>query len=160
MVEYVSDTYVSITDDGKVKKKVVKEGFGGIPSAGQYVRVHYTGMLDDGSIFDSSRNRGIAFTFQLGQGEVIKGWDICLATMRQGERCVVEIHPDYGYKDKNVGKIKPNSTLNFEIELLGWTSSSPSFLRTTVIYISLFIGALTLLLGYIMYLKSHPSRRH
>jgi len=154
----VSDSYVSITEDGKVKKKIVKLGFGDFPSAGKFVRVHYTGMLDDGTIFDSSRNRGIAFTFELGKGEVISGWDICVATMRQGERCVVEIHPDYAYKDRNVGKIKPFSTLNFEIELLGWTSSSPSFIRNSAIYVSLFIASLTLLLGYLMYLKSHPGR--
>lgn len=87
--------------------------------------MHYTGTLDsDGTQFDSSRDRGDPFTFTLGQGQVIKGWDASVATMKKGERSTVIIRGDYGYGETgSPPKIPANATLRFDIELLSWRSS-------------------------------------
>uniref|UniRef100_A0A6M2FAR1 peptidylprolyl isomerase n=1 Tax=Populus davidiana TaxID=266767 RepID=A0A6M2FAR1_9ROSI len=107
-----------------LKKKLVKEGEGwDTPSAGDEVEVHYTGTLVDGTQFDSSRERGAPFKFKLGQGQVIKGWDEGIKTMKKGENAVFTIPPELAYGESgSPPTIPPNATLQFDVELLSWTS--------------------------------------
>lgn len=88
---------------------------------------HYTGTLLDGTKFDSSVDRGEPFEFQLGKGQVIKSWDIGVASMKKGEKCVLTCAPDYAYgKMGSPPNIPPESTLKFELELLGWKGQDVS----------------------------------
>src|SRR4051812_39910523 len=93
-------------------------GTGQVAVAGDQVTVHYVGTLTDGRVFDSSLDRGQPFTFTLGAGQVIKGWDEGVAGMREGGKRKLIIAPDFGYGSQAVGPIPPNSTLVFEVELL------------------------------------------
>ncbi len=94
-------------------------GTGPFPDIGSTVTTHYTGWLEDGTKFDSSRDRGESFSFFLGLGQVIKGWDEGIATMRVGGKRRLIIPPELGYGKGGFGDvIPPNATLIFEIELL------------------------------------------
>ena len=95
------------------------EGTGVSPQAGQNVTVHYTGTLADGTKFDSSLDRGQPFQFIIGAGRVIKGWDEGVMSMKIGGKRKLIIPPNLAYGSRNVGPIPPNSTLIFEVELLG-----------------------------------------
>ena len=95
-----------------------KEGNSKIPLPGQTVSVHYRGILEDGSQFDSSVDKGMPFVFSLGQGKVIKGWDEALALMSKGEKRTVIIPPELAYGKRGRPKIPSNATLIFEIELI------------------------------------------
>lgn len=86
--------------------------------SGSNVTVHYVGKLTNGNKFDSSRDRGKPFEFNLGAGEVIKGWDKGIKGMRVGGKRKLIIPPELGYGSKTVGSIPANSTLIFEVELL------------------------------------------
>ena len=98
----------------------LKEGTGPAITAGQTAIVHYEGMLDNGSKFDSSRDRGKPFTFQIGAGQVIRGWEVGVAGMLVGETRRLMIPPELGYGAKGSPPvIPPNSKLVFEVELLG-----------------------------------------
>jgi len=102
----------------------VKPGTGPVPKAGQTVTVNYTGWLfvdgKKGKKFDSSLDRGQPFSFTLGQGQVIKGWDEGLATMHVGGKRTLIIPPDLGYGASGAGgDIPPGATLMFDIDLLG-----------------------------------------
>lgn len=89
------------------------------PKPGQIVVVHYTGTLQNGKKFDSSRDRGQPFKFTLGKGDVIKGWDQGLAKMSVGERAKLTCTPDFAYGSRgHPGVIPPNATLIFDVELL------------------------------------------
>ena len=95
-------------------------GDGAQAKAGDTVNVHYTGWLTDGTKFDSSKDRNQAFTFQLGAGMVIKGWDEGVAGMKIGGTRKLTITPELGYGPRGAGGvIPPNATLIFEVELLG-----------------------------------------
>ncbi len=95
-------------------------GSGAVAELGNMVYVHYTGWLQDGKKFDSSLDRGEPFSFKLGAGRVIKGWDEGVAGMKIGGKRKLIIPPDLGYGDREVGNglIPPNSTLVFEVELI------------------------------------------
>ncbi|XP_037085199.1 peptidyl-prolyl cis-trans isomerase Fkbp12-like [Pollicipes pollicipes] len=89
------------------------------PKTGQKVFVHYTGTLEDGSKFDSSRDRGRPFTFNIGQKQVIRGWDEGVAQMSKGERAKLICSPDYAYGSRgHPGVIPPNAVLHFDVELI------------------------------------------
>ncbi len=96
---------------------VISEGEGKIPQQGDAVTCHYSGWLEDGTLFDSSRNRDSAFSFQLGEG-VIEGWSMMVGNMKVGQKVLVHIQPEYAYGSQGVGPIPPDSALYFEIELL------------------------------------------
>jgi FKBP-type peptidyl-prolyl cis-trans isomerase FkpA len=97
----------------------LREGSGTQAAAGNTVTVHYVGTLTNGSKFDSSRDRGQGFTFKLGAGQVIAGWDQGVAGMRIGEVRKLTIPPQLAYGERGFPPvIPPQSTLVFEVELL------------------------------------------
>ena len=109
-----------ITTASGLKYIEIVEGTGATPVTGQTVSVHYTGTLENGKKFDSSRDRGQPFEFQIGQGQVIKGWDEGLSTMKIGGRRTLIIPAELGYGDRGAGGvIPPKATLIFDVELLG-----------------------------------------
>lgn len=108
-----------ITTDSGLQYVVITEGDGAAPQTGSRVFVHYVGTLEDGTKFDSSRDRGRPFDFVLGQGQVIKGWDEGVGMMKVGDRRKLIIPPDLGYGARGAGGvIPPNATLIFDVELL------------------------------------------
>ncbi|MCB9764542.1 MAG: FKBP-type peptidyl-prolyl cis-trans isomerase [Alphaproteobacteria bacterium] len=95
-------------------------GEGALATPGQSVSVHYTGWLTDGSKFDSSVDRGRPFSFPLGGGRVIKGWDVGVSGMKVGGKRRLTIPPEMGYGARGFPPVIPaNATLIFEVELLG-----------------------------------------
>ena len=104
-----------------VEIETVKAGDGvTFPKPGQTVVAHYTGTLTNGSKFDSSRDRGAPFEFKIGVGQVIKGWDEGMMQMSIGQRANLTCSPDYAYGPRGFPPvIPPNSTLVFDVELLG-----------------------------------------
>jgi peptidylprolyl isomerase len=107
------------TTPSGLKYEDVVVGTGASPRAGQRVTVHYTGTFTDGRKFDSSRDRAEPFTFVIGNGNVIKGWDEGVMTMKVGGKRNLEIPPQLGYGSRDYGPIPGGSTLLFEVELLG-----------------------------------------
>ena len=94
-------------------------GTGAEATAGKTAVVHYTGWLLDGTKFDSSRDRNQPFSFPLGGGRVIRGWDEGVAGMRVGGKRTLTVPPELGYGARGAGGvIPPNATLKFEVELL------------------------------------------
>ncbi len=97
----------------------VKVGQGRAASSGDMVDVHYEGTLQDGTMFDSSRKRGQPFSFKLGAGQVIQGWDVGVAGMQPGGVRKLTIPPEEGYGARGAaGVIPPHATLYFEVELI------------------------------------------
>jgi FKBP-type peptidyl-prolyl cis-trans isomerase len=103
----------------ELKIEDTKVGTGDEAVTGKSVTVHYTGWLTDGTKFDSSKDHGQPFTFQLGGGQVIKGWDQGVVGMKVGGVRKLTIPPSLGYGDRGAGGvIPPGATLVFEVELL------------------------------------------
>ncbi|RLD78166.1 MAG: FKBP-type peptidyl-prolyl cis-trans isomerase, partial [Bacteroidetes bacterium] len=96
----------------------IEEGTGTQAMAGNIVKVHYTGKLLDGTVFDSSIERGQPYEFPLGQGNVIKGWDEAIAMMKVGGKATLVIPSDLAYGERDSGTIPPYSTLVFDVELM------------------------------------------
>ncbi|MDH7602805.1 MAG: FKBP-type peptidyl-prolyl cis-trans isomerase [Armatimonadota bacterium] len=101
-----------------VKYHDLRVGRGALAEPNCRVTVHYKGWLKDGTLFDSSLTRGEPYTFTLGTGEVIRGWDEGIRGMRVGGVRQLIVPPKLGYGGKAVGRIPPNSTLYFEVQLL------------------------------------------
>jgi FKBP-type peptidyl-prolyl cis-trans isomerase/Tfp pilus assembly protein PilF len=120
------DKEKDLTGDGGVIKRVIKRSQSAWehPESGDEVSVHYVGRLsDDGTQFDSSRDRGEPFEFTLDSGSVIKGWDVAVKSMARGEIASFRIAPSYAYGESGAPpKIPPQATLEFEIELISWRS--------------------------------------
>ena len=116
----VGKTGEVITTKSGLKYIDEKIGEGRTAKAGDTVLVHYTGTLIDGKKFDSSRDRGDPFSFNLGQGKVIKGWDEGVAGMQEGGKRKLVIPSELGYGPGGTpgGPIPPNAELHFDIELL------------------------------------------
>ena len=90
-----------------------------MPSKGQKVKVHYTGKLTDGTVFDSSVSRGQPLEFNVGVGQVIRGWDEGIMQLTAGQKAILTCPPDYAYGAAGAGNvIPPNATLTFEVELI------------------------------------------
>lgn len=107
-----------VTKSG-LQYKDKKVGSGSEAKNGQTATVHYKGWLDDGTVFDTSKKPGAGpFSFTIGGGNVIKGWDEGVRGMKVGGVRNLVIPPALGYGDQDMGSIPPNSTLHFDVELL------------------------------------------
>lgn len=110
----------TVTTPSGLQYEDLRVGTGATARSGQDVTVHYTGWLTDGRKFDSSKDRGDPFSFGLGRGQVIAGWDEGVAGMAIGGLRKLTIPPRLGYGEFGAGGvIPPNATLVFEVELLG-----------------------------------------
>lgn len=121
----MEDGFVDISEekDGGLLKKTLVEGTGDdTPRPESEVFVHYVGTLQaDGSKFDSSRDRGQEFSFEVGVGQVIRGWDVGICSMKKGEKAILRCASHYGYGENgSPPKIPGGATLDFEVELFRW----------------------------------------
>lgn len=123
-----NDIDLGVEGVGSLTKTITKAGETGTgPKTGDMVTVHYTGRLENGTVFDSSVSRNKPFQFVLGQGQVILGWDRGVATMQKGEKAVLKCSPEYAYGQAGAGGvIPPNATLLFDVELLEYGEAKAS----------------------------------
>ena len=110
------DEFINVTEGGGVKKKILHEGTGEQVGDKKQVLVNYVGRIQNSYIFD--QNKKEPFSFTIGEGEVIRGWELGVKSMKKGEKAIFIIKPEYAYRDEAHGDIPANSTLEFEIELL------------------------------------------
>jgi FKBP-type peptidyl-prolyl cis-trans isomerase len=115
----INDQVEINTTKPMVKIEILKEGQGVAAKNGDNVSVHYVGTLTDGKKFDSSLDRGQPFSFILGAGQVIQGWEQGVLGMKVGEKRKLTIPSELGYGERGAGGIiPPNATLIFEVELM------------------------------------------
>lgn len=125
------DEAQDLTGDEGVIKRLREAGTGELLPKGTKVTVEYTGRLSDDSIFDTSKRRGKGFTFTLGEGKVIRGWEVGIATMKVGESADFTIAPSYAYGRRGMPPVIPsNSTLTFSVKVLSADLSSADSLMT------------------------------
>jgi len=106
-------------DENELQMEILVAGTGPLPKQGETVTVHYSGCFTDGRKFDSSVDRREPFTFVLGAGQVIRGWDLGVARMKVGDKVKLTLPPALAYGAAGYpGAIPPNATLVFEVELL------------------------------------------
>jgi FKBP-type peptidyl-prolyl cis-trans isomerase len=101
-----------------LKYAITVKGTGAVPRPGQVIITHYVGMLEDGTRFDSSRDRGEPFAFTLGEGRVIKGWDEGFGLLHVGDHAIFIVPPELAYGARKIGPIPANATLRFDVELI------------------------------------------
>jgi peptidylprolyl isomerase len=117
---------ISTTTASGLQYSAIEAGDGPAPQVGDVVAVHYRGTLEDGTEFDNSYDRGEPFTFPLGQGKVIPGWDEGIALMQVGGKAKLIIPPELAYGESGAGGvIPPNATLTFEVELVSILPGAP-----------------------------------
>ena len=98
---------------------ILNEGTGPVVPKGATVKVHYTGKLEDGTVFDSSVTRGEPLEFKVGVGQVISGWDEGICQLQKGQKAILTCPPHYAYGAQGAGDvIPPNATLTFEVEVI------------------------------------------
>jgi FKBP-type peptidyl-prolyl cis-trans isomerase len=114
-----TNSTASKAPEGELKIEDITVGDGQEVKSGDTVEINYTGTLTDGTKFDSSYDRGKPFETKIGVGQVIEGWDKGVVGMKVGGKRKLTIPPSMGYGDQSAGSIPPNSTLIFEVELLG-----------------------------------------
>lgn len=107
-----------MTQDSKFKIQNLKIGKGSEVTGGDYITIHYHGTLEDGTVFDSSYERGAPFKTRIGVGEVIEGWDMGVPGMKVGGKRKLTIPAKLAYGDRAIGEIPAGSTLIFEVELI------------------------------------------
>jgi peptidylprolyl isomerase len=107
-----------VTTSDSLKYEDIVVGTGASPKPGQTVTVNYVGTFEDGKKFDASADHGGTFPFVIGQGQVIKGWDEGVMTMKIGGKRKLIVPPDLGYGPNGAGPIPPNSTLIFIVDLI------------------------------------------
>jgi peptidylprolyl isomerase len=114
------ETTNTVTTESGLTITITKKGDGASVQKGQMATVNYTGLLTNGALFDSSLDRNEPFTFMVGAGMVIKGWDEGLQNLSVGDHAILTIPPDIGYGERGAGGvIPPNATLIFIIEVVG-----------------------------------------
>ena len=119
LVDFSGDDGAVITTDSGLQYIETKVGSGNQPKAGDQVSVEYVGMLEDGTVFDDSKERGSPFTFLVGRAAVIPGWDEGISTMHVGGKRRLIIPPELGYGDEGFGDIiPPGATITFDVELV------------------------------------------
>ncbi len=101
-----------------IEYRITSKGDGDKPAINDLVKVHYTLMLEDSTVIDSSYEKGEPVSFKLGAGQVIKGWDIALALLKEGDEAILKIPPELGYGNQPMGDIPANSMLLFEIKVI------------------------------------------
>lgn len=108
-----------MANQGELIIEDIEQGSGdAVVEAGDEIVIHYHGTLTDGTVFDSSVDRGEPFQTQIGVGQVIQGWDEGVIGMKTGGKRKLTIPPRMAYGEQGVGSIPPNSTLIFEVELV------------------------------------------
>ncbi len=108
-----------MASDQKLKIEEIKKGDGPEVQSGDFISIHYHGTLVDGTVFDSSVERGVPFRTRIGVGDVIAGWDMGVVGMKVGEKRKLTIPPALAYGDRSIGDIPAGSTLIFDVELMG-----------------------------------------
>lgn len=125
MTTYIDE--VHITKDGGIIKKMIRAGEGETPEQGQEVVVNYEGRLEDGAVFDASKDHGEPLKLNIGTGQVIEGWDKGIMAMKLGEKADLVIKPKYGYGDMgSPPKIPGGATLIFTVELIQIADRRPT----------------------------------
>ncbi|MGH8245343.1 MAG: FKBP-type peptidyl-prolyl cis-trans isomerase, partial [Gammaproteobacteria bacterium] len=118
LLQIVSGQPAEVTEPSGLKYTDTLPGCGRTAASGQRISVHYTGRLEDGTVFDSSLEGGEPYKFTLGAGDVIEGWDVGIVGMKEGGQRKLTIPPELAYGERGSAGIQPNSTLIFDVELL------------------------------------------